>query len=121
MLATRLAAGWSTTTGSASFQKVSSTLSVVGGIENNTGLQHVRGNVGCETEPAAGSTCVSHQLQFPLGFADLNYTLTCTLESARGVPTLVSVSKQTTGFAIEIAALTKAAASARYNCTAIHD
>lgn len=107
--------------GAASFQKVSSALSVVGGISNNTGLQHMRGEVGCSTRAAVGATCTSPQIRLPFAFADLQYTLTCTLESAEGTPTVVSVTKQTSSFEVEIAALTNIAATARYNCAAIHD
>lgn len=107
--------------GTASFRKISSALSVVGGVSNNTGLQHMRGEVGCMTDAAVGATCTSPQIKLPVAFADLQYTLTCTLESARGTPTVVSVSKQTASFAVQIAALTIAAATARFNCVAIHD
>ena len=107
--------------GAASFQKISSALSVVGGIANNTGLQHVRGEVGCATPGAVGATCTSPQIKLPFTFADLQYTLTCTLESAKGIPTIVSVIKQMASFEVQIAALTNHPATARYNCTAIHD
>ncbi len=107
--------------GVARFQKISSTLSVVGGISNNTGLQHVRGEVGCSTHAVVGATCTSPQINLPFAFADLQYTLTCTLEAVKGTPTVVSVTKQTASFEVQIAALTRVAASARYNCAAIHD
>ena len=107
--------------GAATFQKVSSALSVVGGISNNTGLQHMRGDVGCTTDASMGSICTSPQLKLPVAFADLQYTLTCTLESTKGVPTIVSIIKQTATFEVQVAALSKAAATASYNCIAIHD
>ncbi len=107
--------------GTASFQKLSSALSVVGGVSNNTGLQHMRGEVGCMTAAAPGATCTSPQIKLPVAFADLQYTLTCSLESARGTPTVVSVTKQEASFEVQIASLSNAASTGRYNCVAIHD
>jgi hypothetical protein len=113
---------WTVTNdGSASFQRVTSALSVVGGVSNNTGLQHLRGVVGCTTAAATGSTCTSPLQKLAIPFADLRYTISCTLEAPQGLPTVVSVNRQTTGFELQIAALSNVAATGSYNCIAIHD
>jgi hypothetical protein len=121
---------WSVgSTGDAAFQSLSAQgiTSTIGGISvsssviSSTGLQHVRGNVGCTTGSSVGAKCTSSGLPLATAFVNTNYTLTCSLEAPTGVPTVVAISKGTTTFTITIAALTPVSATALYDCIAMHD
>jgi hypothetical protein len=87
-----------------------------------SGMQHIRGAVGCTTAAAAGATCTSAAQTWAVAFPDTNYTLSCTLDGiTSGVPAIVTVGRSAGSFTISIAALTAVAATANYDCVALHD
>ncbi len=96
-------------------------VSVAGGVRPGTGLQHIRGAIGCRTAAAVGATCTSPAQSWAKPFADVNYTLTCSIDSPTGVPAITSVARSTARFTITVAALTAVEAGGSYDCIAIHD
>lgn len=88
---------------------------------NGSGAKHKRAAVGCTTAASVGATCTSAAQSWTSAFADTDYTLSCTLDGPTGVPVVSSVTKAAGNFTITIAALTAAAATGTYNCTAVHD
>jgi len=85
------------------------------------GMQHHRGPVGCATAAAPAAACTSGPQSWAVAFPDTNYSVSCTLEGVTGQPHIVSVSKSAGGFTLTIAADTAAAATASYDCVAMHD
>ncbi|HEX3470983.1 MAG TPA: hypothetical protein VHT28_07330, partial [Silvibacterium sp.] len=96
-------------------------ISVAGGVRQGSGLQHMRGAIGCRTAAVAGATCASSAQVWAKPFVDADYTLACSLDSPEGVPAISSVSKSAGSFTITIAALTAKASGGSYDCIAMHD
>jgi hypothetical protein len=93
---------------------------VSGGIgTDGSGLKHGRGS-SCTAAP--GRPCSSWAVSWNTPFADLNYTLTCSIETnTSGLPVLSSAQKGLGGAWVTIVALTDANAAGTINCIAIHD
>lgn len=91
-----------------------------GTIKQGVGIQHKRGSVGCSTAASVGAFCTSSAQTWAVPFADTNYTMTCSVESTGGVPTVVTMAKTGISFTLSIGALTAAAASANYDCIAMY-
>lgn len=108
--------------GQAAFQRITaeSAFSVAGSVVAGAGLQHLHGAVGCTTTATAGATCTSSAQAWGVPFVDTNYTLTCSLDTATGVPVVTSEAKSTTSFTVTIAAVTAVAATANFDCIAMH-
>ena len=96
-------------------------VSIAKGVQPGSGVQHMRGAIGCKTPATAGATCTSPPQVWVKPFADANYTLSCSVDSPTGVPVISSVSKSAGSFAITVAALTAVAAGGSYDCIGIHD
>lgn len=89
-----------------------------------TGIQHIRGSVGCTTGGVAiGDSCTSGALSWTTAFPDTNYSITCALDgtSILNKPTIMYVTKSAGSFTITIAQLTTSAATGNYDCIAMHD
>jgi hypothetical protein len=95
-------------------------LSVNNSVTNSTGIQHIHGAIGCTTAASIGATCTSPNLGWGVPFADTNFSLVCSLDNATGVPVITSEIKGTFVINIVIAALTPTAATANYDCIAMH-
>jgi hypothetical protein len=92
------------------------------GIANDTaGFKHARFGSSCTA--AAGSTCTS-TYTWATGFADANYTVSCSLAGTiAGAPVISAISSKTTsGITITLSSVGKAGASAsEVDCIAVHD
>lgn len=107
--------------GAATFSKMTAPISVPTSVNNNTGMQHFRGIIGCTTAATAGSVCTSPNLPLPVAFPDTNYTLVCQVSNNTGLPAIVNEIKGTSVINIVIAAIGNVASTGSYNCTAMHD
>ena len=90
---------------------------------NQSTLQFFRFGPTCSTAATQGSVCVTNY-SWPTPFADISYTVSCTLDGGfGGAPVINGIQgKTSTGFQLQIMAGTSAAASAlAAECVAAHD
>jgi len=75
----------------------------------------------CTTGAAAASTCTT-TMTWASAFADVNYTVSCTIGNVTAVPYVLNMSsKVAASVVVTIANLTAVAASGTIECVAIHD
>ncbi len=88
------------------------------------GLQHMRIDSGslCTTVATAGQSCVTGNIDWPVAFADTNYTVSCTGRLGSGRASLSVNSTSSTAITLIITALTNTAANfTGVDCIAVHD
>jgi hypothetical protein len=108
------------------YNSITGSIGIGGGISKSCvagigcGMTHQR-VASCTTGSTIGNTCAT-VVTWITGFADANYTATCTIDAPTAFPYVLFTSSKTTGaVTVTIATLTAAAASGIINCTAMHD